>query len=99
MPIRNVELSEHSDHFIDEAVGAGKFPDASEAVGETLQLLEERERENEARTKWLEAAAKEGFDDLDRGDAIRFESMDELAVHICAIGTELRTGAGEPRVA
>ena len=85
MPIRNVELSEHSDHFIDEAVGAGKFPDASEAVGETLQLLEERERENEARTKWLEAAAKEGFD--------------ELAVHICAIGTELRTGAGEPRVA
>ena len=93
MPLRNVELTEGSDHFIDATIASGRFSDASAAIEEGLRLLEEREHEDEAKLEWLRAAAKDGFDALDRGDAITFSSMDEIAAHIRAIGAEVRAQA------
>ena len=90
MPIRNVELSERSDCFIDEAVEAGRFHDASEAVGEALRLLEAREHEHEAKSKWLQAAAKEGFDDLDHGDFVTLKSRDEVEAYLQQIHDEVK---------
>jgi antitoxin ParD1/3/4 len=43
-------------------------------VREGLRLLEQREREDKARIEWLRAAAKEGFDDIDRGDFVTLRS-------------------------
>ena len=68
MPTRNVNLTEYFDHFIEAGITSGRFSNASEVVREGLRLLEQREREEQAKIEWLRAAAKEGFDDIERGD-------------------------------
>jgi antitoxin ParD1/3/4 len=78
MPTRNVELTEHFDRFIETSVASGRFIDASEAVKEGLRLLEQREQEDKAKLEWLRAAAKEGFDQLDRGDYVTLRSDLEI---------------------
>jgi antitoxin ParD1/3/4 len=78
MPTRNVNLTEHFDRFIETGIASVRFSNASEVVREGLRLLEQREREDRARIKWLRGAAKEGFDQLDRGEGLEFDSMDDL---------------------
>ena len=51
----------------------------------TLEL----ESEDEAKLQWLRAAAKEGFDQLDRGEGVSFESTEDLASYIRQIGAEV----------
>jgi antitoxin ParD1/3/4 len=91
MPTRNVDLPEHFDQFIEAGISSGRFSDASEIVREGLRLLEEREEEDRAKLEKLRALAKEGFDQLDRGEGIEFESMDELATYLDKLGEEVRT--------
>ena len=89
MPTRNVNLTEHFDHFIESGITSGRFSNASEVVREGLRLLEQREQEDRARIEWLRAAAREGFDQLDRGEGIGFESMDDFDVFVDQIGKEV----------
>ena len=89
MPTRNVNLTDHFDRFIEDGITSGRFSNASEIVGEALRILEEREQEDQAKLEWLRAAAKEGFDQLDRGEGIKFESMDDLDAFIDEIHEEV----------
>jgi len=89
MLTRNVNLTEHFDRFIETRITSGRFSNASEVVREGLRLLEQREREDKAKLEWLRGAAKEGFDQLDRGEGIEFESMDEFDAYIDRIGEEV----------
>ena len=89
MPTRNVNLTEHFDRFIETRITSGRFSNASEVVREGLRLLEQREQEDKAKIEWLRAAAKEGFDQLDRGEGIEFESMNEFDAYIDGIGDEI----------
>ena len=99
MPTRNVNLTEHFDRFIETGVTSGRFSNASEVVREGLRLLEQREQEDKARLAWLRAAAKEGFDSIDRGEGIEFETMDDLAAYVHQIGQEVsaEVAAGRKR--
>ena len=54
-----------------------------------MPTFEQREGEDEAKLQWLRAAAKEGFDQLDRGEGVTFESTDDLASYIRKIGAEV----------
>ncbi|MGO9260080.1 MAG: type II toxin-antitoxin system ParD family antitoxin [Bryobacteraceae bacterium] len=89
MPTRNVNLTEHFDRFIETGIASGRFSNASEVVREGLRLLEQSEREDQAKLEWLRAAAKEGFDQIDRGEGIEFETMDDLANYVRQIGEEV----------
>jgi antitoxin ParD1/3/4 len=89
MPTRNVNLTEHFDDFIETGITSGRFSNASEVVREGLRLLEQREREDKARIAWLRAAAREGIDQLDRGQGIQFESMDDFDAFMDQIGGEV----------
>jgi len=89
MPTRNVNLTEHFDRFIETGITSGRFSNASEVVREGLRLLEQREREDKAKLAWLRGAAKEGFDQLGRGEGMEFESMDDFDVYIDQIGQEV----------
>ncbi len=89
MPQRNVNLTDHFDHFIDAHLKSGRFSNASEMVREGLRLLEQREREEEAKIAWLRGAATEAFASLDRGEGLRFGSMEELDAHIMKVGEEV----------
>jgi antitoxin ParD1/3/4 len=89
MPQRNVNLTEHFDKFIDVSLSSGRFSNASEIVREGLRLLEQREREDEAKLEWLRAAAKEGFDDIERGDYIDLHNADEIDAFMKAVHAEV----------
>ena len=97
MPQRNVNLTDHFDHFIDSHLESGRFSNASEMVREGLRLLEQREREEEAKITWLRGAATEAFASLDRGEGISFDSMEELEAHIMEISEEVFAEGAVPQ--
>jgi len=78
MPTRKVNLTDHLDGFIERGIASGRFSDASEMVREGLGLLEQREREDKARVRWLRAAVKEGVEDVDRGEYTALRSRREV---------------------
>jgi antitoxin ParD1/3/4 len=78
MPTRNVNLTEHLDHFVEAGIASGRFSNASEVVREGLRRLEQREQEDHARIEWLRAAAQEGIDDIERGDFIELGSDSDI---------------------
>lgn len=78
MPTRNVNLTDHFDNFIQTRVNSGRFSNASEVVREGLRLLEQREREDRAKVKWLRDAAKEGFEDIEQGAYASLRSSEEI---------------------
>jgi antitoxin ParD1/3/4 len=88
MPTRNVNLTEHFDRFVESGVSSGRFSDASEVVREGLRLLEQREQEDKAKIEWLRAAAKDGFDDIERGDYITLRSDKEIDDFVDQLGKE-----------
>lgn len=89
MPTRNVNLTDHFDQFIETGVASGRFSNASEVVREGLRLLEQREREDNAKIEWLRTAAKVGFGQLDRGEGIEFEGLDEFDAYIDQMAKEV----------
>ncbi len=97
MPLRSAEVSVHLDRFIEDAVASGRFHDASEVVNEGLRLLREREQVNREKREWLRAAAKEGFDAIDRGEGIEFESMAELTAYIDELEGEVAAAVAAER--
>lgn len=89
MPARNVFLTDHFDSFINDGIEAGRYKNASEVVREGLRLLEQREREYQAKVDWLRGAVQVGIDELNRGDGIVFETLDELDAHLKALHREV----------
>jgi len=55
---------------------------------EGLRLLEQREQEDKAKIEWLRAAAKDGFDDIERGHYITLRSDKEIDDFIDQLGKE-----------
>jgi hypothetical protein len=80
MSIRNVDLNEKSDRLIVRDGG-------DEAEGMCLQ--EETAEEERAKLQWLRAAAKEGFDAIDRGDYTVLRSREELKQFLREIHEEV----------
>lgn len=82
MPTRNVHLTEHFDHFIDDGISSGRFSNASEVVREGLRLLEQREAEDRAKLEWLRSAVQEGIEAADRGDTTTLRSASEITTFV-----------------
>lgn len=89
MPTRNINLTVHLDQFVEERVTSGRYGNASEIVREGLRLLEQREKEEQAKLEWLRQAAQEGFNQIDRGEGIEFRSTEKLERYIDRIGSEV----------
>jgi antitoxin ParD1/3/4 len=97
MPTRNVSLTEHFDEFIAAGIESGRFSNVSEVVCEGLRLLEQKGQEDEAKIEWLRAAAKEGFDALDRGDYTALNSGEELDAFLEQIHKEVSAELAKER--
>lgn len=95
MPTRNVTLSEHLDRFIEDGLESGRFQDVNEMVTEGLKLLEAREEQ--AKLEWFRAAAKEGFDAIERGDYVRLNSAKEVKDFLEEIGKEAAAELADER--
>jgi antitoxin ParD1/3/4 len=95
VPTRNINLTEHLDHFVESQVASGRYGNASEIIRESLRLLEEQEQERKAQLKALRRAAKQGFDEIDQGKGIVLKGKKALNQFIAAIETEVRTKAAQ----
>jgi antitoxin ParD1/3/4 len=93
VPTRNINLTEHFDRFVQRQVSSGRYGNASEIVREGLRLLEEQQREREAKLKALRQAAKQGFDEIDQGKGIVLKGKKEISRFIREIEAEVRTKA------
>lgn len=89
MPTRNINLTEHFDRFVEAEIGSGRFGNASEVVREGLRLIERRNREDAARLEWLRGTIAEGLGQLDRGEGMAFESLDDVDRELDRIGQEV----------
>src|SRR5450432_202934 len=89
MPTLNLDLTDHFDRFIESGITSGRFSNANEMVREALQLLEQREQQEKAKLEWLRAAANEGFDAADCGDAVAVHSEEELDAFLDHIHAEV----------
>jgi len=90
MPTRNVSLTDHFDRLIEEGVASGRYANASEMVREGLRLIEERDRLAREKLERLRAAAREGFEQIERGEAIELDSEEELIEHVRSVGKSVR---------
>jgi antitoxin ParD1/3/4 len=86
MPTRNINLTEHFDNFVENLVSAGRFKNASEVMRAGLRMLEQQSREDEENLAILHRLAKEGFDQLDRGEGIVLRGEEELREYITGRG-------------
>src|SRR5438093_11119216 len=93
VPTRNINLTEHLDHFVERQVASGRYSNASEIVREALRLLEEQEQERKAKLGVLRQAAKQGFAEIDQGEGIVLKGKKAIHQFITDIETEVRTKA------
>jgi len=91
MPTRNINLTEHWDHFVERHVASGRYSNASEIVREALRLLEEQDQERKAKLRALQQAAKQGFDEIDQGKGIIVKGKKALNQFIMDIEAEVGT--------
>jgi antitoxin ParD1/3/4 len=90
MPTRNVNLTEHFDSLIATGIESGQFSNASEVVREGLRLLEQRQREDNARIEWLRNAAQEGIDAIELGHYTTLRSRAEIGSFVRSAGSARR---------
>jgi antitoxin ParD1/3/4 len=66
----NVSLTPHQRQLVDDCVTSGQYGSASEVIRDSLRLLEEQKKRNEA--YWADVRAKiaEARASIDRGEAL-----------------------------
>lgn len=88
MPTRNVVLTDHQAHFVEQLVTSGRYQNASEVLREGLRLVERRESEDDLRLAALREAARIGIADVDTGAFRSFDSADALGQHLATLTSE-----------
>ncbi|MGE3819085.1 MAG: type II toxin-antitoxin system ParD family antitoxin [Isosphaeraceae bacterium] len=94
MPTRDVNLTDHYDHFVENLIASGRYKNASEVMRAGLRLLERESKEDAEKLAVSRGLASEAFAALDRGEGTRLEGDQELADFIGAIGRRAAKRAG-----
>jgi antitoxin ParD1/3/4 len=89
MPTRNVVLTSHQAHFVEQLVTAGRYQNASEVLREGLRLVEYRESEDDIRLAALREAARVGIADIDAGAFRSFDAPDALGQHLATLAAKV----------
>jgi antitoxin ParD1/3/4 len=71
VPTKNVVLTDHQAHLVENLVTSGRYQNASEVLREGLRLIEHRETEDQRRLTVLREAARIGIADAYSGDRDR----------------------------
>lgn len=78
MPTRNINLTEHFDRYLSEALASGRYSNASEVVRAGLRLLEKEEQQEQAGLLALRSAFREGQAAIERGALATMESEADI---------------------
>ena len=88
MPTRNVVLTNHQAHVVEQLVSSGRYQNASEVLRDGLRLIEQREAEDASRLVALRSAVKVGIDDFDQGQFMTFDTSEALGAHLNAVASK-----------
>jgi antitoxin ParD1/3/4 len=75
MPTRNVNLTAEQDAFVEEAVKAGRYQNASEAVRDALRGLQLRHEQDALKLEALRTHVAAGVAALERGQFTEVEDV------------------------
>lgn len=89
MPTRNVVLTDHQAHFVEQLVASGRYQNVSEILREGLRLVERRETEDALRLSALRAAANVGLLDIEEGRFHSFSSAEALNRHLATLASDV----------
>lgn len=86
MPTQNVNLTSQQSSFVKRGVKTGRYQNVSEVVRAGLRLLEQREREDQAKLRNLRRLVNEGLSDIDsnRFELITPENLDQFVQSVSA---------------
>ena len=70
----NVSITPQMVEFVQQQVASGAYQSASEVVRAGLRLLQERERERQARLEHLRRELAIGIEQADRGELVPFDA-------------------------
>jgi antitoxin ParD1/3/4 len=82
MPTRNVVLTERQEELIEGLVKSGRYQNASEVLGDGLQLVEQREAEDAGKLFALREAAGVGVAAVGRGEFKEFRDIQDLQAYL-----------------
>ena len=85
MPTRNVVLTDHQAHFVEQLVTSGRYQNASEVLREGLRLVEQREAEDAYRLQALRSAVQAGIVDIESGRSKTFDTQASLHTHLQSV--------------
>ena len=88
MPTRNVVLTHHQAHVVEQLVSSGRYQNASEVLRDGLRLLEQREAEDVSRLVVLRSAVKVGIADFDQGEFMTFDTSEALGAHLNSVASK-----------
>jgi antitoxin ParD1/3/4 len=86
VPTRNVNLTDHDDHFVKSLIGSARCKNASEVMHAGLRLLEQAANGDEEKLSVLRSLASEAFAALDRGQGTLLEGDQQLGDFLRRIG-------------
>lgn len=89
MRTRNVVLTDHQAHFLEQLVSSGRYQNASEVLREGLRLMQQREQEQAARLQVLREAVAVGVGDIQAGRYTAFDDTVSLRSHIAALAKQV----------
>jgi antitoxin ParD1/3/4 len=93
VPTRNVVLTNHQAHVVEQLVSSGRYQNASEVLREGLRLIEQREAEDASRLVALRSAVKVGVADFDQGQFMTFDTSEALGAHLNAVASKVIAAA------
>ena len=82
MPTKNLVITDYQSQWLESLVKSGRYQNASEVMREGLRLLEERDRDFEARIAALKAQVQVGLDDIEAGRFLEFKGREALATYL-----------------
>jgi len=80
MPTRNVVLTDPQAEFVEQMVASGRYQNASEVLRDGLRLMQQREREQDARLQALREAVTMGIEDIEAGRYASRSTMSQTSV-------------------
>ena len=89
MPTRNVVLTDHQAHLVEQLVTSGRYQNASEVLREGLRLVERRDSEDDLRLTALREAARVGIAAIDAGAFRGFDAAGTLNQHLATLTSEV----------
>lgn len=84
----NISLPPALEKFVQNKIGSGRYSTASEVVRDGLRMLQEQDQLHQMRLDDLRREVQIGIDEIERGEGITYDSIDDFIEDVKKRGRE-----------